>query len=452
MALDPMDLSNFKLLSNLQGNIIKGHGRDHTAHVFIHFDSNKIPEIKAWLIALAEETLTSCQLQLKQREIFKRNQIAAGLFASFYLSATGYKALGQKMPGDTSFLAGMKSASIQAKLKDPVVSQWDEGYRHEIDAMLLLAHDNMEELGKTLKDMITIISVFSEVVHIEYGHAIRNQNGDGIEHFGYADGVSQPLFLQDEINALGKIDKWDPEAPLDLVLIKEEDGDETNMGSYFVYRKLEQRVKAFKLAEKALGEALHLEGEDDKRAGAMLIGRFEDGTPVTELNRDGIIGSGIANNFNYDQDSDGARCPFHAHIRKSNPRGEGNPAATTEFKSHMIARRGIPFGHRDVNTDIDPSIPQMPVDGVGLLFMCHQASIINQFEFIQTLWINNPDFPKPAAGTDPLLGQGMLSTGDFAAIWDDKNSLEQKSFESFIDMKGGEYFFAPSLSFLKEMK
>lgn len=450
MALDSTDLSNFKLLSNMQGNIIKGHGRDHTAHIFIHFQ--QMPETIKWINTLAEETLTSCQLQLKQREIFKRNHIAAGLFASFYLSAAGYKKLDQKMPDDPSFLAGMKATSVRNKLKDPQVNKWDEGYKDEIHAMLLLAHDSTEDLGRILKDFITIISVFAKVLHIEYGHAIRNQNGDGIEHFGYADGVSQPLFLQDEINALGKVDKWNPEASLNLVLVKEKDRDETSMGSYFVYRKLEQKVRAFKKAEQGLADQLGLKDEDRERAGAMIIGRFEDGTPVTKLNVDGIIASGVENNFNYDVDKDGARCPYHAHIRKSNPRGGGVPAATTEFKSHMIVRRGIPFGQRDVNTDIDPSIPQMPIDGVGLLFMCHQASIVKQFEFLQASWINDPNFPEANTGTDPLLGQGMLSKGKFPKVWNDKKSLTLKPFESFVEMKGGEYFFAPSLGFLKEME
>ncbi len=46
MALDPTDLTNFDLLTNLPGNILKGHGREHTTHIFIHFDGSRITHAK----------------------------------------------------------------------------------------------------------------------------------------------------------------------------------------------------------------------------------------------------------------------------------------------------------------------------------------------------------------------------------------------------------------------
>ncbi|HMB05971.1 MAG TPA: hypothetical protein VKP69_19835, partial [Isosphaeraceae bacterium] len=54
-------------------------------------------------------------------------------------------------------------------------------------------------------------------------------------------------------------------------------------------------------------------------------------------------------NFNYADDMAGSRCPFQAHIRKVNPRGdtvrffEGD----SEFeRNHRIVRRGVPFGEQ----------------------------------------------------------------------------------------------------------
>ena len=93
------------------------------------------------------------------------------------------------------------------------------------------------------------------------------------------------------------------------------------------------------------------------------MGRHEDGTPVTVRAADGL-NRPITNNFNYDEDP-GVRCPFHAHIRKANPR-------TEETREHRIARRGITYGQRDFVGE-ETGIREKPKGGVGLLFMCFQA-------------------------------------------------------------------------------
>lgn len=462
MALNATDLTNFDLLSNLQGNILKGHGREHTTHIFINFDTgvSKINQAKKWIKNYADETLTSAQKQLREREVFKRNGISGGLFSSFYLTAKGYSALGLTAPADASFAVGMNSAATQTKLSDPPATAWETEYQGVIHAMILLAHDKPELMGGPAKSIIEEVDKFSKILHVEYGHAIRNPNGDGIEHFGYVDGISQPLFLQDEVDEFKKGKTlplaWDPEAPLSLVLVQDIPGDTTSNGSFFVFRKLEQQVRAFKEAEEKLAANLGLAQGEEERAGAMIVGRYEDGTPLTLNEEDGIIASGAENNFNYNNDTSGAKCPFHAHIRKSNPRGEargaGVPAETlANEKKHIMARRGIPFGQRDVNTNIDPSIAQSPVDGVGLLFMSYQASIGKQFEFIQQNWVNNPGFPHTNDGSDPILGQGIVSNGKFAVKYGVAGSMVQKPFNSFVTLKGGEYFFAPSVKFLKTL-
>lgn len=455
MALDPTNLDNFELLSNMQGNIIKGHGREHTTHIFVHFDANKKTQAKELIKGLAEEGfITSAQKQLRDRELFKRNGKPGGLFASFYLSASGYKALDLLPPPDDSFNIGMKNIVTQKKLQDPALTKWEKGYQEDIHAMLLLAHNDEDEMAIVAKEMLLKFEMVSRIVHIEYGNAIRNANGDGLEHFGYVDGVSQPLFLQDEVDDFkkGKPEPliWDPEADIDLVLVPDLSGSAVAMGSYFVFRKLEQKVKSFKMAEEALAGRLGLGGEDAERAGAMLVGRYEDGTPLTLNKKDGIIGSGIANNFDYQNDAAGAKCPFHAHVRKTNPRGAGFETLQDE-KMHRMARRGIPYGKRHVSTELDPLPIQMPDEGVGLLFMSYQADISKQFEFIQQNWVNNPDFPALNNGSDPILGQGTVSEGVFAKVYDNASSLQREKFESFVTMKGGEYFFAPSIAFLQSL-
>jgi Dyp-type peroxidase family len=447
--VDHRDLAYDTLFSNLQGNILKGHGREHTNHIFIKFDQGRKDAAKKWIKKFSEEKVTSCKTQLRETELFKRNKISGGTFYGFHLSAEGYNFLNIAItPFDDSFKDGMKSAN----LNDPPVAEWEAGLADTVHAMILIADSDLLKLGQTAKEIIEQVDKFSKILTIEYGNAIKNANGDGLEHFGYVDGISQPLFFKDEVekNLKNNITplKFDPIAPFNLVLVADPHTTEPDaFGSYFVFRKLEQNVKGFKKAEKALASAMGLEGEDDERAGAMLVGRFEDGSPVTLSSTAAMISSGVLNNFDYSDDGAGAKCPFHAHIRKSNPRGPGD-------KSRIMARRGIPFGHRNVGTEVDPSLPQMPSGGVGLLFMSYQKHLASQFEFIQSTWVNNENFPFGNAGTDPLIGQDggtNKSTGKFAKEYGNAISLEEHTFNNFIKMKGGEYFFTPSIPFMNNL-
>jgi hypothetical protein len=80
---------------------------------------------------------------------------------------------------------------------------------------------------------------------------------------------------------------------------------------------------------------------------------------------------------------------------KSNPRLEsvGSFAASDEVElGHRIARRGITYGGPLSATD---NLDDLPEKGVGLLFMCYQSDIWEQFEFIQRFWCNNPNFLEP---------------------------------------------------------
>ena len=70
------------------------------------------------------------------------------------------------------------------------------------------------------------------------------------------------------------------------------------------------------------------------------------------------------------------RCPFSAHIRKTNPRG-GSCTPFAQERRRRVARRGITDGYPALpNGDLDT----LPVTGVGLLFHCCQANLKRQFE------------------------------------------------------------------------
>ena len=474
--IDQNDLKYNALLSNLQGNILKGHGRDHTANIFVQFHPEQLEKAKDWIHDFAEK-VTTAKVQLKETERFKRNRISGGIFKGLYVTAKGYEYFGTpdaKRPADASFRDGMENA----KLKDPLKNEWEPTFRElEIHIMILLGDDDKTKLSveaaKIIEELrpLTLPTpktdsdppFFSPHIRIEYGNTIRNANGDGLEHFGYVDGVSQPLFFKDEFEKFKEtatpssgVDlAWNPFAPLSLVLVDDPTTEVKHaFGSYFVFRKLEQDVRAFKKNEKLVAKALGLDGDAGEIAGAMVVGRFEDGTPVTLTDTDGLIGSGAANNFNYDNDREGLRCPFHAHIRKSNPRGTGK-GSLEQDKSHIMARRGIPFGLREVTPLIDSQPEQFPSGGgVGLLFQSFQANLSKQFEFIQQAWVNDPTFPKNGTGIDPIIGQGG-TVADRLYKWPTKygepGEPTKASFAQFVKMKGGEYFFAPSIEGLKAL-
>jgi deferrochelatase/peroxidase EfeB len=147
-------------------------------------------------------------------------------------------------------------------------------------------------------------------------------------------------------------------------------------------------------------------------------------------------------------------CPFAGHIRKAYPRDDvsSNPKNSSpneaDTETHRLLRRGIPFGD-----PFDPTV--IPDDGNrGLLFLAYQTSIVKQFEFVTTQWVNNPSFKDPGSGHDPILGQS------------NKNGCRERSFtlklrngeeqtirleKDFVIPTGGGYFFAPSISAMDKL-
>jgi deferrochelatase/peroxidase EfeB len=184
------------------------------------------------------------------------------------------------------------------------------------------------------------------------------------------------------------------------------------------------------------------------------MGRFEDGTPVVpHIVRQGIAGrpAPVPNNFTYDDDPDGQMCPLQAHIRKVNPRQK------KDYMFPSILRRGVTYGKREKEPKDNPSREELPNQDVGLLFMCYQRNIEKHFEVLQYLWANDPRLPhRQEPGIDPVIGQpgGMgVRQQKWPAQWGDSREKHKPfDFHGFVTLKGGEYFFAPSIHFLKNIR
>lgn len=348
---------------------------------------------------------------------------------------------------DQYFLRGMKQqASLGRRYNDPPATEWEPAYQETVHAMVLLAHDSRKILDAAVAQVSEALECAFEILTVERGDELTFPFERGeltIEHFGFQDGVSQPIMvkqdLEKEIAARGHTN-WDPSAPLSLALV-DEPGDATNYGSFMVFRKLEQNVDGFWAALESLSATHAVELET---AGAMAVGRFRDGTPIVptatpDPNAD-------ANDFYFDQDPGGAKCPFHAHIRKTNPRGDIGRVlgGSTAFeRARRIARRGITYGARpDLEEEAD--IPR-PTKGVGLLFMCFQANL-DQF-VIQQEGSDANDFVQAGTGVDAVIGQNDAPTDQ---TWPSTGDVKF-TMANFIKMLGGEYFFAPSIRFLNSL-
>jgi Dyp-type peroxidase family len=434
-------------LKSLQGNILRGHGRDRAVHIFLQFKEDKRTEVKRWSRRLAKR-ITSAQQQLDETERYRQYSIPGRLFMSFFLSAKGYEYLytvpkEQLRFNSEAFREGMEGAG--SRLDDPPKADWEKEYRQDIHAMVLLADDDQHFLLRATRKLLEGVKTHAEICAVEHGRVMRNEQGQAVEHFGFADSVSQPLFFQSDIERKGQERAGAGPA---IVLAPDPYGrDGCDYGSYLVFRKLEQRVRAFKEHEQKLAEALKLPADEVNRAGALVMGRFEDGTPLV-LRDTAHPSASMLNDFTYDEDRDGQKCPFQAHIRKVNPRTPDVP---------RIVRRGITYGEREKEPKDNPSLADLPEKDVGLLFMCYQRNIERQFETLQYYWANDPRFfpSRQESGIDPVIGQpGKMGVGrqTWPATWGAARA-EHKSFpfHGFVTLKGGEYFFAPSIHFLKNV-
>lgn len=144
-----------------------------------------------------------------------------------------------------------------------------------------------------------------------------------------------------------------------------------------------------------------------------------------------------------------AQCPFTAHIRKTNPRVIVDDSNGDRMNNRArIVRNGIPYG-----TDYKEGVAD--ASRRGLLFACYQAHIEDGFRQLQATWSNNEDFPPNLEiGLDPIIGQvDQIKQGDRFVNGEFQTKLTstatQLTISQFVTMRGGEYFFAPSISALR---
>jgi Dyp-type peroxidase family len=451
--------------------------------VFVHFSNvANARNLLAWLqprVANAYEVkgFNDIFREIRQRtdgeEPLKATWIAA------MISAAGLNALGQELTdlpaGDsgTAFTAGMagRAAQIGDTGSADAPAGWKEPFRpgspNQVHLAIVIASDDECDLDHRLVELYEQVTKFGcEVVYNERGATLPPPL-TGHEHFGFKDGISQPAVegfdpppsdpLEPPVVAAGEFILGVPDA----AGTTNGTGTIWENGSYVVFRRLVQNVAAFRtLAQTPTPGANPPVGAD--QLGAMLVGRWPSGAPL-ELNPTSDPGPGNESNaFQFKaSDDSGAICPVWAHVRKTNPRDETTPDPPGDDPArHRMIRRGIPFGL--------PLPAGAADDGRerGLHFFCVVADIVRQFEFIQSRWMNDPNFPQGAppsqsagpygpptsgtpAGPDPLVGEH--DTAAQCVLHQAGGDHPFPLGEQLVHVTAGEYFFLPSVASIGQL-
>jgi deferrochelatase/peroxidase EfeB len=453
-----------------------------------------VPKGGAWLAALdAEIPITDASPEAKARA---KQQAPSAAIAFTW---TGLESMG--LDGDTlasfsvAFREGMHQTDRRRRLRDDLPEMVMTGgpawsgntvdvetrkpgitTRVSVHAVLLLYAADDE----TLKDLVKAAEAILQgngggVVH-RLPLLLDTQAGQRREHFGFADGVSQPVpyglgiapphgSRKDRWHAIsagdilmGHVDGHGEPAPGPFIhqaldsrgLLPRVGAPEgfRNLGlngTYLVIRELRQNVDAFWKSMKSAADAAAIPGADKDWLAARVIGRTRDGDPLCP---GGVLppvvdrqGSKPANDFGYmPGDQHGIGCPLGSHIRRANPRDGLAPTPAdgadlvAAVNHHRILRRGRKFGplaYEPANWDR------------GLLFMCINTDIVRQFEFIQQTWCLNPAFATLFDETDPLIGPKGKFTIPIKPL------RARADVDTFVKLAGGEYFFLPSIPSLK---
>ena len=125
----------------------------------------------------------------------------------------------------------------------------------------------------------------------------------------------------------------------------------------------------------------------------------------------------------------------------------------SSVRFHRILRRGREYGPElkpeDALTPAPPNEPER-----GLHFICLNANISRQFEFLQNAWMINTKFSGLTGESDPLLGNrtaipGCPATADFNQPRAGGLRNRVSGLPQFVTVRGGAYFFLPSLRALR---
>ena len=442
-------------LTDIQGNILRGYRLPFARYIFLNLTGGD--KAKAFLAEIIPH-VTNSEVWIDEKP---KSTLNIGL------SRTALAALDVPLASINSFppefLDGMaKRAKALGDIGDSAPEHWDDFWANRVDVWVsinALSAEDREGKFQVIQKAIT---------HSQGAKIVGTQDTEALiidgapspkEHFGYTDGLAQPDFQGSHAFNTpgdGKIagkGKWkdlkngefllgypnealeDGELPAPAELAKN--------GTFMVYRKLEQNVQGFRDYVDEWGEKYP--GGKEKLM-AKFIGRWRDGTPLAlspdKMNPDLAADHNRNNNFTYGDDPEGLKCPIGAHVRRANPRDELLYHGKLPSRRRIL-RRGMPYGN------YTPEGQPVDEQERGIIFMAINANISRQFEFVQQQWINYGNDFHAGEDKDPVLGN-REKPGRFVIPGDKQNPpFICADMQSFVTLKGGDYFFLPSLTALQ---
>lgn len=482
--------------SEIQGNVVPGFNKDYQHHLFARI--RDVPMCRRWIgrftsqIATVEEVTAFNRLFSALRRRRGREGTVEAIWVNIAFSFPGLQKLQPAIdiPFDAAFKQGMHArVGLFGDVDD--ASHWLLGGPGNLpDLVVTIAADDASDLHEMVQEIKRAVSGF-EVIFEQAGETLPPPYS-GHENFGFLDGVSQPgvrgrlstdpgVFLTPRSNPANP-DQGKPGQDLiwpgEFVLgYRDETGSGpvpawTRNGSFVVFRRYRQDVDGFEdflrsgaawLAQQHPALA-HMTPE---KLAALLMGRWRSGAPLSRApdhdDPDLADDACANNNFNFDAatspvhggpgecddtaysaaaaDPMGLVCPFASHIRKANPRDDLAAFTGGRFNRNRILRRGVPYK--------DEASGER-----GLLFVCYQASIERQFEFIMRNWVNDANFRQAGEGFDPIISQAAGPRRITLAVPNPGGGIAHISLQlpiSWVIPTGGAYFFAPSITALKSL-
>lgn len=450
---------------------------------FLVRDYKEMPFSKYFLLQIKDADKAKVFIKETSKKITTVAGKMEDSFLNIGFTSVGLKALGLAQNNIQSFTRefreGMVTPHRQRLLgdhdsSDPQRWNWGGPNNKAIHFILMIFDSGKEKINAHTKKLREEFESYGlEEIFLLDGDALP----DDKEHFGFKDGISQPAIIGSGVTGINNDNIKPGEFVMgykneygvypDSPVLKEIQGN-INMlpddvagtrnkdlgrnGTYFVLRQLKEDVDGFWnfLNEKSKNEDGSLNAEESTLLAAKMMGRWPGGAPLVKFpDKDpGVLSDD--NDFNYiDTDKQGLKCPFGAHIRRTNPRDnfeETGPSESLQLtRKHRIMRRVRSYGE----TFTGSATHHTPKDEVGILFGCFNADISRQFEFIQYTWANYPKFKQLYSDPDPFIGVRENPEPGIQQQFTIPQATASKyitDLKSFVTVKGGAYFFFPSVT------